>query len=153
LFVCGHNTKLRDRLQKAFAGSPHSVRVLGYVDHVHELMALADLIVTKPGGLTTSEAVASELPMLLYKPLPGQEQDNAAYLVSAGLAKQAANIGELTEQLINLFQNPQILTTIKKRARQFQMKSATQHAATVIAGTRSTTLPIRALTQPALIRG
>lgn len=68
MIVCGRNTKLYQSLQEDF--SDHSqITVMGYVDRMHELMAMADLMVTKPGGLTISEALTMERPMLLVKPL------------------------------------------------------------------------------------
>jgi processive 1,2-diacylglycerol beta-glucosyltransferase len=153
VFVCGSNGKLAAQLSGHVRESRHKIRILGYVDYVHELMALADVIVTKPGGLTTSEAIASELPMLLYKPLPGQEKDNADFLVQAGLALEAADSDELENLLTNVFQNPQILTTIKDRARQFQMKSATRKAIAAIIGTSGAAHPAAPLRQAAFARG
>jgi processive 1,2-diacylglycerol beta-glucosyltransferase len=87
------------------------------VDHVHELMAAADLLITKPGGLTTSEALASELPMLLYKPLPGQEYDNAEYLTRMGAAVQARHAEEFSATLGTLLDCPELLDEMKAKAR------------------------------------
>jgi processive 1,2-diacylglycerol beta-glucosyltransferase len=100
-------------------------------------MAVSDLIITKPGGLTISEALALELPMLLYKPLPGQEQDNAAFLIKAGAALQAKDEIELLEQLKFIFLNQHTLPTLKRKAKPFQMKSATMDALTAILQTES----------------
>lgn len=128
IFVCGRNLKLKQLLENELSQSPHRILVTGYVDYIHELMAVSDLLVTKPGGLTTSEALSLELPMVLYKPLPGQEEDNAAYLTEAGLALQADSEEDLTAKLIRVFQNPQILNKIKERARQNQTKTAAVRA-------------------------
>ena len=59
ILVCGRNDKLRQKLEEELgrAKTPHRIAVTGYVDHVHELMALSDMIVTKPGGITVSEAL------------------------------------------------------------------------------------------------
>ncbi|MDB5055180.1 MAG: hypothetical protein JWM44_3230 [Bacilli bacterium] len=137
VIVCGHNRKLKQRLTNELKHSKHRIKLTGYIDHVHELMAVSDLIVTKPGGLTISEALALELPMLLYKPLPGQEQDNAAFLLKAGAALQAKNEEELLTHLKNVFQNQNILNTIKRKAKSFQMKSATADALIAILQTES----------------
>jgi processive 1,2-diacylglycerol beta-glucosyltransferase len=137
VIVCGHNHKLRQRLHQQLTHSMHSIVLTGYIQHVHEIMAVSDLIVTKPGGLTISEALALELPMLLYKPLPGQEQDNAAFLLKAGAALQANDESELLEQLISIFQNQHTLHALKQNAKAFQMKSATSDALTAIMQTKS----------------
>lgn len=114
MIVCGRNAKLHQSLQEDFSDHPQ-ITVMGYVDRMHELMAIADLMVTKPGGLTISEALTMERPMLLIKPLPGQEQDNADYLVGIGVAQQAM-AGELKHQLLKLITSPSLLQEMKRRA-------------------------------------
>ncbi|WNR44152.1 MGDG synthase family glycosyltransferase [Paenibacillus roseipurpureus] len=120
VFVCGRNEKLKQQLQEELGGSNtrHRVVVTGFVDHVHELMALSDLIVTKPGGLTVSEALALELPMMLYKPIPGQEQANAAYLVGIGAAVEVKNAAELTSRLLEVIANKSVLQQLKRNAQE-----------------------------------
>lgn len=86
IVICGRNERLQRHLEEWAASSPLHVRVEGYVQPVHEYMAMSDLLITKPGGVTTTEAVVQRLPLLVYKPLPGQEQDNIRYLVRKGLA-------------------------------------------------------------------
>jgi len=88
LVVAGRNERLRTRLAKAAKGAPH-VRVFGRVSNVHDLMQVSDLIVTKAGGLTASEALARSLPMVLTNPTPGQEERNADHLLEAGAAVRA----------------------------------------------------------------
>ncbi|TCZ73585.1 glycosyltransferase [Paenibacillus albiflavus] len=95
LIVCGSNEKMRQQLLEATRMSKHDYRILGYIDYVHEVMAVADLMITKPGGLTISEAMAMQLPMLLYKPLPGQEEDNARFLLDSGVAYKVDSVEEL----------------------------------------------------------
>jgi len=83
--VCGHNQTLRTRLLHRFGNSPRC-RILGVTTKMHELMAAADLLVGKPGGMTSTEAIARGLPMVLMKPIPGQEQRNADILMQANAA-------------------------------------------------------------------
>ncbi|MDP4085518.1 MAG: glycosyltransferase [Bacillota bacterium] len=132
LILCGHNEKLRQQLKSELLFSKHSITILGYTDHVDELMALSDIIVTKPGGVTTSEALAMELPMLLFKPLPGQEKDNAQYLVNAGVAVQAKDSSELFYELSKMLENPMILARMKENAGMIQTKQAAFNALGVI---------------------
>lgn len=63
-----------------------SIKVLPFTDKVPELMSISDLVITKPGGLTTSESLASSLPMLIINPIPGQEEQNAEFLEANGSA-------------------------------------------------------------------
>ncbi|GIP34043.1 glycosyltransferase [Paenibacillus sp. J2TS4] len=128
IVVCGHNDKLKQQLELDAKHSPHRVKLTGYIDYVHELMALSDIVITKPGGLTTSEAVAVELPMLLYKPLPGQEQDNAAYWVRSGVAIQAKKEEELHTQLSYALRHPQLLSDMRIKAGTFGAKNAALNA-------------------------
>lgn len=86
--VCGKNTNL-NRVLAARAEQPgwkDRCRIVGHTIHMHELMAAADLMVCKPGGLTTSEATAMGMPMVLLPPIPGQEEHNAQRLVESGAA-------------------------------------------------------------------
>ena len=57
----------------------NNVKILEFTNQVPELMSISDLVVTKPGGLTTSESLASHLPMLIINPIPGQEEENAEF--------------------------------------------------------------------------
>jgi processive 1,2-diacylglycerol beta-glucosyltransferase len=71
------------------ASRGNALRVIGYTKLMHEFMAAADVLVGKPGGLTTTEARALGLPMVLLRPIPGQEDRNARMLVAAGAASRA----------------------------------------------------------------
>jgi len=84
--VCGRDRNLENAMRHAFEAESRNVSVFGYVERIDELMALSDCIITKPGGLTLSEAIATGLPIFLYRPIPGQELGNARYLASKGAA-------------------------------------------------------------------
>lgn len=129
VFVCGRNEKLKQHLEEELGGenTRHHVKVTGFVDYVHELMALSDLIITKPGGLTISEAMALELPMMLYKPIPGQEQANAAYLVGLGAAIQVKNALELKNQLLEVIANQSLLSKLKENVKLSQQQQDALH--------------------------
>jgi processive 1,2-diacylglycerol beta-glucosyltransferase len=97
--IAGRNEALERRVRERAARSGIDVIVRGFVDNVHDYMHAADVLITKPGGLTTSEALAAELPMLLVKPLPGQEERNTRYLVERGAARLCRTTPELVERL------------------------------------------------------
>ena len=91
--VAGRNEKLRSKL--ATQDHKHPTHVLGFSSNMHELMAIADLIITKPGGLTTSEALAMGKPLFILNPIPGQEAANSDFLLERGAAAKANRVEDL----------------------------------------------------------
>ncbi|HEX3626982.1 MAG TPA: glycosyltransferase [Verrucomicrobiae bacterium] len=91
--VVGRNEKLRGKL--AARDHKHPTRVLGFTTNMHELMAIAELIITKPGGLTTSEALAMGKPLFILNPIPGQEAANSDFLLERGAAAKANRVEDL----------------------------------------------------------
>lgn len=87
-----------------------------YVDYVNELMAISDVIVTKPGGITTSEALAMRLPMLILRPIPGQEESNTVYLTGKNAAIRLSKPEEITLLIEDLFTNDNKLKTMAEAA-------------------------------------
>ena len=101
LVVAGRNEKLRARL--ATQDRKHPTHVLGFSKNMHELMAVADLIITKPGGLTSSEALAMGRPLFILNPIPGQEAANSDFLLEHGAAAKVNRVEDLAfriEQLL-----------------------------------------------------
>ena len=101
IVITGKNEKLFRRFQKLAANSRHRLHPILFTDRVADYMHACDLLVTKPGGLTTSEALAAGIPLAVFDPIPGQEEDNARYLSRHGLAvllhprKPAGSLREL----------------------------------------------------------
>lgn len=90
IVVVGKNISLKKSLEEKDFG--RKVIIYGFVNFIDKLMAISDVLITKPGGLTCAEALASELPMLLISPIPGQEQRNTFYLINNGAASYVKNI-------------------------------------------------------------
>ncbi|MCK4947700.1 MAG: glycosyltransferase [Candidatus Aureabacteria bacterium] len=102
LVITGGNKKLNEGLTRSFGGR-ENIRIIGYSDEIGLIMDASDVLVTKPGGLTSSEAMVKGLPMIITDPLPGQEKSNTEYLTSresAVLAANAKEAAELAEELI-----------------------------------------------------
>jgi processive 1,2-diacylglycerol beta-glucosyltransferase len=97
LVVAGRNDRLRRDL--ASSDRRHPTRVLGFVTNMHELMAVSDLLITKPGGLTTSEALALGKPLFILNPIPGQEAANSDFLLEHGAAAKANRVEDLPFRL------------------------------------------------------
>ncbi len=94
----------------------HEVHVYGYVDNVDLLMDASDLIITKPGGLTTSEFLAKKLPAVILSPIPGQEDRNAEFLLNNGLAVKVSKLCPIDEVVYQLLENPWRLEALSEAA-------------------------------------
>ncbi|MGZ4162245.1 MAG: glycosyltransferase, partial [Neobacillus sp.] len=132
IIICGRNKKLHKQLEEELKGSKHEILLLGYCENVHELMAISDLMISKPGGVTTSEALAMELPIFIFNPLPGQEEDNANYLLETGLAVLAENDRDLINKIQSVMKDSKLLGFMKQRSRQYQAKTSSIDALDVI---------------------
>lgn len=104
--VCGRNEELRRDL--AVADRRHPTHVLGFVTNMHELMAVSDLILTKPGGLTSSEALAMGKPMFVLNPIPGQEAANSDFLLEQGAAAKANRSEDLPFRMEKLLRSAKL---------------------------------------------
>lgn len=125
IVVCGKNNALRKEMEANFA-SVDNVRILGFVDQIHELMQISSCIVTKPGGITLSESIMRELPILIYKPVPGQERDNALYLASKGAAKIANEPKELESEIVQLLTSERNLKSMRRALRALKKPRAAE---------------------------
>jgi processive 1,2-diacylglycerol beta-glucosyltransferase len=95
--VCGRNEELRREL--AVLERRHPTHVLGFVTNMQDLMAVSALVITKPGGLTTSEALAMGRPIFVLNPIPGQEAANSDFLLEHGAAAKANRVEDLPFRL------------------------------------------------------
>jgi processive 1,2-diacylglycerol beta-glucosyltransferase len=111
IVVAGKNEELRHEL--ACQERKHPTQVLGFAKNMHELMAVADLIVTKPGGLTTSEALAMGKPMLIINPIPGQEAANSDFLLEHGAAMKVNRMDDVPFRLKQLLGTKKLIEMAK----------------------------------------
>jgi processive 1,2-diacylglycerol beta-glucosyltransferase len=117
--VCGRNERARRAAEAIVASRPDArVRctVLGFTDRMHELMRACDLSVGKPGGLTSCEALACGLPMALVRPVPGQEERNAAHLLEWGVAIALNSPESLAWRVREILGDPERLAAMRRRA-------------------------------------
>jgi processive 1,2-diacylglycerol beta-glucosyltransferase len=115
--VTGRNPKRKAKLEATPAPARHRVRVLGYTDHIHELMTAADLVVSKPGGLTTSELLAVGAAIVMVDPIPGQEDRNSDYLLENGAAVKVNHSPTLAYKVTSLLRDPDHLARLRANAR------------------------------------
>jgi processive 1,2-diacylglycerol beta-glucosyltransferase len=114
LYCTGRNTKLLETLrQNPELQHPH-VRLIGYTESVDQWMDAADVVLTKPGGMTCTEAIAKGKPLLLYGSIPGHEEENSRFLEKHGLAEKLKNEEDLDQWMQRLVQDPQCLQEIRE---------------------------------------
>lgn len=99
-------------------------KLLYYTDEIPKYMHISDIIVTKPGGLTVSEAIASDLPIAAYKPIPGQEEQNVRFLVSKNMAVRLIKGKECTNMITFLLNNNTFLADMRESIRNFAKGNA-----------------------------
>lgn len=132
VMICGNDVKLKKDLDEKFAANPR-LKILGFVNNIDELMSVADVLITKPGGVTISEALANGLPMILYRPIPGQEEANARFIADSGAGFLANNQDELTAYLIKALDATESIR-LKNAARLVAKPNAAKDAAREIIG-------------------
>jgi processive 1,2-diacylglycerol beta-glucosyltransferase len=119
--ICGRNEELRKRLSKQAARLKDNATVLvkpfGYTNEMDELMTASDIVLGKPGGLTTSEALAKGLVFAIVNPIPGQEERNSDHLLEAGAGIRCNNLPTLAYKLDQLLANPDRFSTMQNNAR------------------------------------
>ena len=115
--VTGRNEALRKKLAGPAADAPVPTQVLGFTKEMHEWMAVADLAITKPGGLTTSEALARGLPLVVANPIPGQETRNATMLYEEGAAISGENPYTIGHRVAKLLSDPSRLAAMRRAAK------------------------------------
>jgi processive 1,2-diacylglycerol beta-glucosyltransferase len=130
--IAGRNARAENRVLAAAESVRYPVRVVRFVNNVYDYMHAADVFVTKPGGLSTAEALAAQIPMVLFKPLPGQEERNARVLTEWGVALRARTIADLPAALTALLTDSTRRERMVAAARRFGRPNAAREAASLI---------------------
>ena len=126
--IAGKNEKMKMAFEKIVSkyNRKDSILVFEYTSQIPEFMSISDLVVTKPGGLTTTESLASHLPMVIINPIPGQEEENAKFLEKNGIAIWIKKEDNVTEVLENLFSNSKKLENMKENTKKLAKLHSTQ---------------------------
>jgi len=126
--ICGRNEELKKRLETACgqlpSGCPVKIFPIGYTTDMDEYMSAADLLLGKPGGLTTSEALAKGLPLVIVNPIQGQEERNSDHLLEEGVAIRCNNIPVLAYKIDTLLNDPARLSMMRKSTRRLAKPQA-----------------------------
>jgi len=125
--IAGKNIKIKKQFEELVteSGSTENVKVLEYTNKVPELMSVSDLVITKPGGLTTTESLASGLPIIVINPIPGQEEDNARFLEKNDVAIWIKEDDDVKTSLEKIFNDREKLLKMKINARLLAKKNST----------------------------
>jgi processive 1,2-diacylglycerol beta-glucosyltransferase len=133
--VTGKNQELRKEVSGV--DRSHPTHVLGFASNMHELMAISDLIITKPGGLTTSEALALGKPLMILDPIPGQEAANSDFLLERGAAVKLNRVEDLPYRLEQFLGSKKLAQMAKAAARLGKPQSASDVCETVLESVNS----------------
>jgi processive 1,2-diacylglycerol beta-glucosyltransferase len=117
IVLAGKNVAALEALKAMAARFPGRLAPHGYTQRVERLMVCADLVITKPGGLTSSECLAIGVPMVVHSPIPGQEERNADYLLEQGAALKAVDPVGLLYRVGELLESPERLAAMRARTR------------------------------------
>ena len=128
--ICGRNKRLEDHL-KSLSGLWHPMKVIGFTNQMDIWMAASDLLVGKAGGLTSSEALARGLVLVIVNPIPGQEERNSDHFLEEGVGIRCNNLPALAFKIDNLLTDKERLS----RMRQAVMRLARPRAAFEIVST------------------
>jgi processive 1,2-diacylglycerol beta-glucosyltransferase len=124
LVVTGINKKLYYRLKRKISTFKQKVILFGFVNNIAELMTVSDVIITKPGGITTAEALSKGLPMIIVEPIPGQEMSNTEYLISKGAAVMIEKPQKIKDVLKEMLINRERLNKMRQAAKEISKPNA-----------------------------
>ena len=131
LAVAGHDGILKQALEHLRRKVALNLHVFGWTDTIPELMGVADVLITKPGGLTVAEALSAGLPMILTHPIPGPEERHVRYLVQLGAAVQAKTLEEIPQLVTQMLSHPENLAEMSRRQRDMSRPDAAHAVAQV----------------------
>jgi processive 1,2-diacylglycerol beta-glucosyltransferase len=116
IVVCSRNKKLYGEMRNVASKLKIGSKILGFVPDLYKMMAASDIIISKSGGLTTSESLAQGLPMIIISPIPGQESKNCDLLVKNGAAIRINRASEAKEVIEELIRRPEKLDKMRHQA-------------------------------------
>jgi len=132
--VCGKNPDLKRRLEDLPAPN-HPVKIVGFTTEMERWMAASDLLVGKAGGLTSSEALASGLVMVIINPIPGQEERNSDHLLEEGVAVRCNNLPALAYKIDSLLSDKERFERMRQAVHRLARPNAAADVVSLVSGT------------------
>ena len=114
--VTGNQPRLKQDLERLVDRSPYELEIKGYVNNMEALMAVHDILITKPGGLTIAEALASGMPLIVSRPAPGVESANVDFLARHGIALRGETAADVVRALQFCIENPGVMREMRSTA-------------------------------------
>ena len=127
--ISGQNADMYKSFKKIVqnANRENNIKVLEFTDKVPELMNISDIVISKPGGLTTTESLASNLPMIIINPIPGQEEENAEFLENNGVGIWLRKNDNIKEKLNDILSNSEKLDVMKENTKKLAKPYSTEN--------------------------
>ena len=134
--ISGKNDKMKKQFDELVeeTNSISNVKIIKYTNKIPELMSISDLVIKKPGGLTTTESLASGLPIIVINPIPGQEEENAEFLEKKGVGIWLKKNDKIEEELYKILNDPEKLQHMKINARLLAKKNSTRDICETLLG-------------------
>lgn len=134
--ISGKNKKMKEEFEKIVTenSKQKNVTILSFTDNIPEIMSVCDLVISKPGGLTTSESLASNLPMIIISPIPGQEEENAKFLENNGVGIWIRKDSTSLDVLKSVINNPETLLKMKENTKKLAKKHSTENICKIFLG-------------------
>jgi processive 1,2-diacylglycerol beta-glucosyltransferase len=139
--VAGRNYTLQQHLVGLHGSARLELRVLGFIDYLDDLIAASDLVITKSGGLITSEVMARGTPLLVTEPIRGQEEFNADYVVTAGVGVQARLTDSVPYMVESLVADAPRLAQMRRHAALYGRPDAALAVADIVLNTINRAMP------------
>ena len=116
IVVCGNNRRLKRNIEREYAEliKNHKITLYGFTNNIPIIMENSDIIITKPGGLTISEAIAKKLPMIIPYYIPGQEKENLDFLLEREMAIYVSEIDSINQLIESIMKNPKMLDNMRE---------------------------------------
>jgi len=153
LAVTGHDEPMRSRLESMRGRIALDLHIFGWTETIPELMTAADVLITKPGGMTVAEALATGLPMILTHPIPGPEERHVRYLEQNGVSILARSLGDIPQLTGRLLAEPEKLREMARRGHDMARPDAAHAIAQVAHALVETSTYIDLLAAPPLRSG
>jgi processive 1,2-diacylglycerol beta-glucosyltransferase len=132
--ISGKNQKMKNKFEKLIETTDafDRVKLLEFSNKIPELMHISDFVITKPGGLTVTESLVSNLPIIIINPIPGQEEENAEFLLKHECAIWIKKEDNIARALKNLYRNPDKFTIMSENTKKIAKPSSTQNICEIL---------------------
>lgn len=133
IIACGKNKVLKERIDRIVQGKyDDRIKVFGFVDNLHEIMRGSDIVISKAGGITTTEALNMNVPIIIFGSPAGQEKENTKFLLESGCAYYAKKPEQLFKTLKMIFENKKLLSDMIENTHKIKVSSGTEKIADYI---------------------